>query len=156
MKKKNFFPIAMALFVLTLVSCNSDAKNAANDQIAALTPSVNTAINPTVSPAVEFSDTGIVRLPNSQVCMVNNKFMNKDQIVVRIKNKTYYGCCEGCVKTLNENPASRAAIDPLTNKQVDKAIAYITAKPGTKDEVLYFISEANARKYFNNYFQQRQ
>jgi hypothetical protein len=35
---------------------------------------------------------GIKQLANNQVCMVNDKFMNTDQIPVLIGDKTYYGC----------------------------------------------------------------
>lgn len=148
MKTKNYFPVALVLFLFTLLSCNSEGENAANNKTATVNPVVNPVVN-------KFSDTGLIRLPNSQVCMINNKFMNKDQIAVAVNNKTYYGCCEGCVKKLSEDPTSRFATDPLSGNQVDKAIAYIIGKPGTKDDVLYFKSETNAREYSNKYFQQK-
>jgi YHS domain-containing protein len=125
--------IAFALFMLLLLSCNSGNKNAANNTF-------NT---------VSFSDSAIKRLPNSQVCMVNNRFMNSEQIPVPVEGKTYYGCCQGCVKMLNENPTSRFAADPLSGEQVDKAMAFIVGKPGSKEDVLYFKSETNVREYFD-------
>ena len=75
--------------------------------------------------------------------------MHTDQFAVPVNGKIYYGCCEDCKKKLNENAALRSGTDPLTGEQVDKAIAFIIVKPGSKDEVLYFKSEANAREYTN-------
>jgi YHS domain-containing protein len=126
---------AFAFFLLALLSCNSGSENAAKK-----------ALN-----TIKFSNTGITKLPNSQVCMVNNRFMNSEQIAVPVEGKTYYGCCEGCVKTLKEVPTSHFATDALSGEQVDKAIAFIIGKPGTKEEVFYFTSEANAREYFDKY-----
>lgn len=74
--------------------------------------------------------------------------MNSVQIAVPFNDKMYYGCCEGCVKTLKEDPTSRLAYDPLSRELVDKAIAFIIGKPGSREDVLYFQSEANARTYF--------
>ena len=77
--------------------------------------------------------------------------MKSEQIPVPVNGKTYYGCCEGCVKTLKEDTSSRYAYDPLSNEQVDKATAFIVGKPGSKEDVFYFISESNANEYFNKY-----
>ena len=133
MKTKYYSPIIFVLFLTALISCNSDSKNTAKNTF-------NT---------VAFSDTAITKLPNNEVCMVNNRFMNSVQIAVPLDNKTYYGCCEGCVKTLNEDSTSRFTTDPLSGEQVDKAIAFIIGKPGSKEDVLYFKSDANAKEYFN-------
>jgi PBP1b-binding outer membrane lipoprotein LpoB len=92
----------------------------------------------------------IKQIPNKQVCMINNKFMNKDQIPVPVSEKIYYGCCQGCVLTLKNDSTSRYDTDPLTNEKVDKAKAFVIIKPGSQDEVLYFKSESNARKYLKN------
>jgi hypothetical protein len=105
--------------------------------------------NHTDKPTVAFSDSAITKLSNSQVCMVNNRFMNSEQIAVPINEKTYYGCCEGCVKMLKEEPSSRVTYDLLSGEDIDKAIAFIIGKPGTTGDVLYFKSEANAVEYFN-------
>ena len=86
-------------------------------------------------------------LPSSQVCMINNKFMNKEQIKVPVGGKNYYGCCQGCVASLQNNASARTGTDPLTGESVDKASAFIVLKPGSKDDVLYFSSESNAKKY---------
>lgn len=88
-----------------------------------------------------------IKVPANQVCMINNKFMSKEQIKVPFEGRTYYGCCEGCVTGLKSSAAARTSIDPLTKEIVDKSTAYIIIKPGSKDDVLYFKSEANAKKF---------
>lgn len=136
---KPYSPITLALLMLVLLSCNSCNEKATKNTF-------NT---------VKFSDTAVTRLPNSQVCMVNNRFMNSEQIPVPLEGKTYYGCCEGCVKMLKEDPTSHFTIDSLSGEQVDKAIAFIIGKPGSKEDVLYFTSEENARKYFDKFLKQK-
>ncbi|MBX9893132.1 MAG: TRASH domain-containing protein [Chitinophagaceae bacterium] len=138
MKTKYYSPIIFALILFALISCNSDSKSTAKNTF-------NTVI---------FSDSGITKLPNNEVCMVNNRFMNSVQIAVPLNNKIYYGCCEGCVKTLNEDSTSRFTSDPLSREQVDKSIAFIIGKPGSKEDVLYFKSETNAKEYFEKHFKQ--
>lgn len=127
--------VSLSFFLLACASCNSRSKNSAKNTF-------NT---------VAFSDTAITRLSNSQVCMVNNRFLNSEQIAVLVKGKTYYGCCEGCVKMLKEEPTSHFTTDPLSGEQVDKAIAFIIGKPGSKEDVLYFTSENNASEYFDKF-----
>ena len=90
---------------------------------------------------------GVKQVSNSQVCMVNNKYMDKDQIPVPINGKTHYGCCPGCVANLKSDTTYRFATDPETGERVDKSEAVIIIKPDTKDEALYFRSEANAKNY---------
>lgn len=85
------------------------------------------------------------RVETSQVCMVNDTFMNKTQIPVVVQGKTYYGCCEGCVGRLKGDRSVRYSKDPVTGREVDKAAAYITTQPdGT---VLYFESMETAKKH---------
>lgn len=139
---KKYSPVIIVLLLLNLISCNSGSDNAANDK------------NTMTTPMVKFSDTAITKLPNNQVCMVNNRFMNSDQIAVPLNDKTYYGCCEGCVKMLKEEPSSRFTYDLLSGEDVDKAIAFIIGKPGTTGDVLYFKSETNAKEYFDKTFKQ--
>lgn len=89
--------------------------------------------------------TEVKRVETSQVCMVNDTFMNKTQIPVMVEGKTYYGCCEGCVGRLKGDRSVRFSKDPVTGQEVDKAAAYITMQPdGT---VLYFKSMETAKKY---------
>ena len=82
---------------------------------------------------------------NKKVCMVNDTFFGRDQIPVKVKSNTYYGCCENCKKTLAEDPKSRMAEDPVSKKSVDKSIAVIGATDDGK--VYYFESKANLEKF---------
>jgi YHS domain-containing protein len=138
---KNYSLIIPAIFLVILTSCSTGSNNAVNNK------------NNVAPPTVIFSNTAVTKLPNKQVCMINNRFMNSDQIAVPIDNKTYYGCCEGCVKALNEDSTTHYTADPLSGEQVDKASAYIIGKPGSKEDVLYFKTETNAREYFAKTFQ---
>jgi YHS domain-containing protein len=80
-----------------------------------------------------------------KVCMVNNTLFDKDQIPVKVAGKTYYGCCEMCKGKLENDASQREAIDPVTNKKVDKASAVIAAKEdGT---ILYFESQKTLKRY---------
>jgi len=65
----------------------------------------------------------------SLVCMVNNQFMGRPQIPIAVNGKTYYGCCEMCKGRLANDPTSRTAVDPVSQRQVDKATAVIGKTP---------------------------
>jgi len=86
------------------------------------------------------------QVPKDLVCMVNNAYMGKPQIPVPVNGKTYYGCCEMCVGSLNNNETARVATDPFSNKPVDKTEAYIVLmdKDGRVD---YFESEQNFKSF---------
>lgn len=133
---KNKFLIAFAIGFLALASCTTGKDKPANSHNSS-----------TVNSSIPIAETPVNKLINSRVCMVNNKFMDKEQIAVPVNGETYYGCCEGCVSQLKNGTDIRYALDPLTGEKVDKAIAVIIVKPGTKDEVLYFKSEDNVKKY---------
>jgi hypothetical protein len=91
-----------------------------------------------------------VELPKELVCMVNNAYMGKKQVPVPFEDKLYYGCCQMCVKTIQNERSVRIAFDPLTKKEVDKSAAFITLNPAIRDgSVLYFESEENFKKYIN-------
>ena len=51
-------------------------------------------------------------VPNKEVCMVTNMHFGKVQIPVEKAGKTYYGCCENCKATIQNDAKSRVAIDP--------------------------------------------
>ena len=86
------------------------------------------------------------QIPNELVCMVNNAYMGKPQIAVPVNDKTYYGCCQMCVGTLNNDETARTAIDPFSNKKVDKTEAYIVLMKAEGD-VSYFETKENYLKY---------
>lgn len=93
------------------------------------------------------TETDKASVQTNYVCMVNDKYMGKEQIPVEYKGKIYYGCCKGCVGNLQNNRSVRYSIDPATGKEVDKATAYIVMKPNGTSEVLYFESEESYKNY---------
>lgn len=95
----------------------------------------------------ELSATG---LDKELVCMVNNAYMGKKQFPVEFNDKLYYGCCEMCVNTIQNEANVRVAKDPVSGKEVDKSEAFIALEPGNQyGGVLYFESEANYKKYLS-------
>lgn len=95
-----------------------------------------------------FSGKAVAGIVNKEeVCMVNNSYMGKAQIPVDVNGKTYYGCCAGCVSTLQHNESVRYAIDPISNNKVDKSDAFIIKNPSKPAEVLYFETRENALSY---------
>lgn len=89
------------------------------------------------------------RVPNKEVCMVNDAYMGKLQMEVPFEGKIYYGCCQMCVDRIPADDAVRKAIDPLTLKKIDKATAFIVLA-GDKGEVAYFESEKNYREFLQS------
>lgn len=79
------------------------------------------------------------------VCMVNDTVFEKPQIPVEVGDKTYYGCCMGCVSTLQNDPEIRMSIDPVSGAKVDKTEAVIGAD--AKGKVYYFESMENLKSY---------
>lgn len=82
---------------------------------------------------------------SDKVCMVTNMLFPRTQIPVAHDGKTYYGCCENCKKTLSEDSASRVAVDPVSGKSVDKAMAVIAARDD--GSVVYFESKKTFKAY---------
>jgi YHS domain-containing protein len=82
---------------------------------------------------------------HKKICMVTNKAFDKDQIPVEVEGRTYYGCCEMCKTLLTSNPDKRGAVDPVSNKKVDKSSAVIGVASNGK--VLYFENEKNLDTY---------
>jgi len=87
----------------------------------------------------------VKHVETSQVCMVNDTFMSKTQIPVKVEGRTYYGCCQGCVGRLKGDRSVRFSNDPVTGREVDKASAYIVAQPD--NTVLYFESTESAKRF---------
>ncbi len=94
------------------------------------------------------AQTVLERVEPKKVCMVNNRYMGQDQSAVVVESKTYYGCCPMCEKRLNDEPATRSAIDPVSGRQVDKASAVIgKRRTGDSKKVLYFESAETFAAY---------
>lgn len=79
------------------------------------------------------------------VCMVNDTLFEKPQIPVQVGEKTYYGCCAGCVAALQNDDAIRVGIDPVSGAEVDKTEAVIGADADYK--VYYFENTENLKSY---------
>lgn len=88
---------------------------------------------------------GLVQVESKYVCMINNQRFNKEQIPVAVGNRTYYGCCQMCKDKLRNDPKSRAAIDPVSKKKVDKATAIIGVDA---DGSAYYFENAENLKQF--------
>jgi YHS domain-containing protein len=87
----------------------------------------------------------LVKVEASKVCMVNEQFMDKEQIAVEVDGKVYFGCCNMCKERLATDESKRFAVDPVTGRKVDKAKAVIGA--AGDGSVAYFESDATFEKY---------
>jgi YHS domain-containing protein len=85
------------------------------------------------------------RVENKYVCMINNKVFPKEQILIVVQDKRYYGCCDMCVSRLNNDASSRYGVDPVSGKPVDKATAIVGAS--ADGQAYYFESESNLLKF---------
>lgn len=88
---------------------------------------------------------GVQRVDPKKVCMVNERYMADDQIPVNVGGKTYYGCCAMCKTALAQDASKRTAIDPVSKRPVDKAVAVIGADK--KGRVYYFENERNLHAF---------
>lgn len=123
-----------ALAALSLTACNQNTSESTSSTATAMAQ--NNTQNPQVGDHV----------PSNLVCMVNNEYMGKEQLVVEVEGKTYYGCCEMCQERLPKDESVRYAVDPQTGEKVDKATAYIVLA-GPRGEVAYFANEKNYKDF---------
>lgn len=79
------------------------------------------------------------------VCMINKKHFNHAQTAVVLDGHTYYACCEDCKKQLTENKASRMDKDPVSGKEVDKAIAVVGIDYA--GNAFFFETKENMKKF---------
>lgn len=93
----------------------------------------------------ESAATALVQVEAKFVCMINDQRFSKAQIPVDVGGRTYYGCCEMCKERLRGDESSRAGIDPVSGKKVDKATAVIGATP---DGTVYYFETAENLKRF--------
>lgn len=124
-----------ALFILASTACERQTPG---------TPSPHATGSPAASALTATAPLVLVR-DRSLVCMVNDQFMGRPQIPIAVAGNTYYGCCPACKDRLANDAQVRAAIDPVSSKPVDKALAVIgqTANGAT----LYFENERNLEAY---------
>jgi YHS domain-containing protein len=87
----------------------------------------------------------LTKVEAKRVCMMNNSVFPNDQIPTAVDGKTYYGCCPMCAGRLKAEDSLRHAVDPVSGKQVDKALAVIGAD--SKGKAFYFENEQNLRAF---------
>jgi YHS domain-containing protein len=80
--------------------------------------------------------------------MVNNQYMGRPQIPTTVEGKTYYGCCPMCKGRLETEVSARTAKDPVSGRDVDKALAVIGKREN--GDVLYFESRQTLAAYRAN------
>lgn len=137
MNNLKIFFILIPLVVLLFACSSKMEKNQATTQQASTKEVVQ---NTSSNQKLEIVD-------NEKVCMVNDKFMSVKQIPIAVDGITYYGCCQNCVKKIQDNlEGVRYSKDPISGKKVDKASAIIVQnkEDGT---VQYFESKASAQDY---------
>jgi YHS domain-containing protein len=124
---------------LALAACSSKEPPAATVE----QPAAPQAAVPQATAATSESTTvALTRIDDpSTVGMVNDRYMGSPQIPVSVEGKTYYGCCKMCEKRLNEEVSVRTARDPVSNQEVDKAVA-VMAKDSS-GAVFYFADAAS-------------
>lgn len=144
MKAKETFLKLVFLAAILFTGCNSGKEKKESGSEGTAEPKEQIVKAPEESTAYKAGD----QLPNELVCMVNDAYMAKPQIPVEVNGKTYYGCCNMCVTTLNEKETARLATDPATGGEVDKSEAYIVLL-NQNGKVAYFESE----KTYNSYLE---
>jgi YHS domain-containing protein len=149
MKKGTLLLAALAMFILASCSGENNQQSASSEEAELFTQHTShTAV--TSTPEIFEPEMEADGLRKDLVCMVNNAFMGKKQFPVEFGDKMYYGCCEMCVNTIQNDRKVRYAKDPLSGKEVDKSEAFIALEPGNAyGGVLYFESEDNYKEYIN-------
>ncbi len=139
MKKLTIVLGVSILSVFALTSCQNKTEE---PTVTAHEEQMSDMMQPSQTMAYNVGD----KVPNKQVCMVNNAYMGKDQFEVPYDGKTYYGCCNMCVERIPNDETARKAKDPFTGKEIDKANAYIVLKD-QQGNVDYFENEENYKKF---------
>lgn len=137
--------IIIALSTIVLVGCKNETKKVEVAEVEVASVEVESKVEDKTETTQQDYQVGS-QVPNELVCMVNDAYMGKPQIPVPVNGKTYYGCCQMCVGTLNKNESARTAKDPFSGKSVDKTEAYIVLVK-EEGEVAYFESKENYLKY---------
>jgi YHS domain-containing protein len=135
---------AATALLVTFAACDKKEQPSARPEPAPAASDV-APIPPPAPAAAQPARGALTVVDPSQVCMVNNQFMGSPQIPVTVEGKTYYGCCEMCKGRLANDPSSRTAVDPVSQRTVDKAAAVI-GKTET-GAALYFENERNLLAY---------
>jgi len=110
--------------------------------VAALTLA---AVSITLPVLLAASGEKVKQVSSQFVCMINKKHFDKEQTPVSVDGRTYYACCDMCIKQLQENPESRKDVDPVSGTTVDKSSAAIGID---KDGNVYFFENVDNLKKF--------
>lgn len=82
------------------------------------------------------------------VCMMQDMVLGKPGIPIQFEGRTYYGCCEMCKEKIKNEPQKYTkAVDPVSQKSVDKASSFIYSVDGS---AYYFNSDANRKTFAAN------
>ena len=127
------------IVAVSLIACNNSEKKV---QDAVVTSEEGNKINTSKNPLKG------KQVPQNLVCMVNDAYMGKEQILVEHEGKKYYGCCNMCKEKIPKDEKSRIATDPYSLEKVDKANAFIVVV-GDNGEVAYFQKEENYHKFIS-------
>lgn len=137
----------LTALALILTACNTrteEAVPAAAEPEKTTPPAPSAAASSAAAPVSALTE---VTDP-SQVCMVNNQYMGRPQIPTTVEGKTYYGCCPMCKGRLEKEASARTAKDPVSGREVDKAVAVIGKQEN--GDVLYFESRQTLAAYRAN------
>ncbi|MDH1883431.1 MULTISPECIES: hypothetical protein [Empedobacter] len=134
--------IVLGVSILSIFALTSCQNKTEEPTVTAHEEQMSDMMQPSQTMAYNVGD----KVPNKQVCMVNNAYMGKDQFEVPYDGKTYYGCCNMCVERIPNDETARKAKDPFTGKEIDKANAYIVLKD-QQGNVDYFENEENYKKF---------
>lgn len=93
--------------------------------------------------------------PN-KVCMADDVYQgNYPTIATSIAAKTYFACDQKGIQELFLQGRKRIAIDPFSNRNVDKAKAVISIDPKKDGKVMYFESEVTHRAFVRSLAENR-
>ena len=134
--------IVLGVSILSIFALTSCQNKTEEPTVTAHEEQMSDMMQPSQTMAYNVGD----KVPNKQVCMVNNAYMGTDQFEVPYDGKTYYGCCNMCVDRIPNDETARKAKDPFTGKEIDKANAYIVLKD-QQGNVDYFENEENYKKF---------
>ncbi len=90
-------------------------------------------------------ETWLTKVDASKVNMVTNR-LHTNLSAADFDGKTYFVDGDMGTFSMNENPSSRTAIDPVTNARVDKASA--TTMADASGRIHYFTSESTVNEFF--------
>jgi YHS domain-containing protein len=87
-------------------------------------------------------------IAHTKVCMADDIYQGDyPTIAAPLLSKTYYACDQKGIRELTSDQTRRMGIDPISKKEVDKALAIIAIDPKRDGKVLYFQSRETHAKY---------